>query len=70
MTSSYLTYQAGLARIDDLRLQAEAWRRVKLARAELGTSRSMTRHEQPLKLSRHPLSRAVDALSPRRAAGA
>ena len=54
MTSTYLIYRASLARSDDLRQQAAAWRRVSLARAELNQARSTTR-PQPVQLRRHAL---------------
>jgi hypothetical protein len=69
MMSSYLSYRAGLARIDDLRHQADQLRRGRLGSVELESPRSATRREQ-LQLSGRPLWRALRALRARRAARA
>jgi hypothetical protein len=48
MISTHPTYRVGLERVDDLRREAETWRRVKLARAEPNPSPSTTRPAQSL----------------------
>lgn len=70
MMSSYLSYRVGLARIDDLRRQADQLRRARLGSVELERSRSATRREQWLQLSGRPLWRSLGTLRPRRAARA
>jgi len=66
MTSSHLTHQIGLERIDDLRREAEAWRSVKLARAELDPPPLTPRTERLLQPNQRP-HRAVATLKPHRA---
>ena len=66
--STYLSYRVGLARIDDLRQQADELRRARLGSGELERPRSATRREQRLQLSGRPIWRALGALRPHRAA--
>ena len=66
--SSYLNYRLGLARIDDLRRQADQLQRARLGSVELERHRSATRREQRLQLSGRSLWRALGTLRPRRAA--
>ena len=68
MMSSYLSYRVGLARIDDLRRQADQLQRARLGSVELESPRSTTQRKQRLQLSGRPLWRALGALRPRRAA--
>lgn len=68
MMSSYLSYRVGLARIDDLRRQADQLQRACLGSVELERHRSTTQREQQPQLSGRPLWRALGTLRPRRAA--
>jgi hypothetical protein len=67
MISGELTYQAGLERIDGLRRQAEAWRQVRLARAELDPAPQTNPPVQPPR-STLRTRRATATLRPHRAA--
>lgn len=66
MISSHLTQQMGHERIQDLRREADARRRVKLARGELDVSPSMTQPGQSLQPNPRP-RQAVATLKPHRA---
>ena len=63
MISTDLIYRVGLERIDDLRREAEAWRSVKLARAELDPSPSTTSGEWPLQPKHNQAAHALAASS-------
>jgi hypothetical protein len=69
MSSGYVTYQAGLARIDDLRRQADDRRRHPIS-LELATAGSTVQRRQRLQPTRSPLGHALGILRGRRAARA
>jgi hypothetical protein len=65
MINSSVSYQAGVARIDDLRLAADAHRRAGLVSRQSDSARSMSSRSR-----REQLRRTLAALRPPRAARA
>ena len=65
MIISSVSYQVGVARIDDLRLEADARRRAKLVNDQSDLPRSTSSRGR-----REQLGRTLNALRPRRAARA
>lgn len=70
MISGYLTYQAGLARIDDLRWQADERRRATPMTPELTAARTTVQHGQRPQPRRSPMGHALGVLRGRRTARA
>ena len=65
MIISSVSYQVGVARIDDLRLEADARRRAKLVNHQSDLARSISSRSR-----REQLGRTLNALRPHRAARA